>query len=177
MESLSELIMAEYSRTQADFIADIIIKKPSLLGELIDIVFQNSEPLSRRASWPLRIISDRDIDIVAPFVPKIIQKLPKIDNVAIQRSLLALLVNTPIPEEQHGELLQFTFEILIDKGSPVASLIYSTDIFYKLSVNEPDLLGELKLMLEVLMPYGSAGVKSKCRKTIKKIERRTGSRL
>lgn len=172
MESLSELIMAEYSRTHADFIADIVIKKPLLLGELIDIVFQNSEPLSRRASWPLRIISDRDTHILEPFVPKIIQKLPEVTCVSITRSLLALLVNTSIPEEQHGELLQFTFEILIDKGSPVASLIYSTDIFYKLSVKEPDLLNELKLMLEDLIPYGSAGVKSKCRKTINKIERR-----
>ena len=171
MNSLSDLIMAEHSRHQADFIVDIVLSQPSYLDELLHIVFQNREPISRRASWPLRIISERDINILESHVPVIIKRLPEIDNVAIQRAFLAILVNVKIPKENYGELLQFTCEILLNPGSPVASLIYSTDIFYKISINEPELLNELKLMLEQLLPYGSAGVKSKCRKTIKKIDR------
>mgnify|MGYP006935342245 CR=1 FL=1 len=163
--------MAEHSRSQADFIADIVIQQPILIEELLNIVLLNKEPISRRASWPLRIISDRDINILGPYVHTIIKQLPKIHNVAISRAFLAILVNVNIPEEYCGELLQYTSEILINPGSPVASLIYSADIFYKLSIGEPELLNELKLMLELLIPFGSAGVKSKCRKTIKKIEK------
>lgn len=174
MNGLSEIIMAEHSRAQADFIADIIIKQPSLIDELVDIVFQNIEPVSRRAAWPLRIISDRKIEMVNPFIPSIIQKLTEIDNISIHRSFLAILVNADIPENLHGELLQITSEILLDRGSPVASLIYSADIFYKLTVNEPDLLNELKLMLEEIEPYGTAGVKSKSRHIIKRINKRIG---
>ena len=171
MNNLSDLIMAEHSRQQADFIADIVLSKPSYLDELLNIVFRNQEPISRRASWPLRIISERDKNILEPYISTIIKRLPEIDNVAIQRAFLAILVNVNIPEENYVELLQFTFDILINPGSQVASLIYSTDIFYKISLNEPDLLNELKLILEQLLPFGSAGVKSKCRKTIKKIDR------
>lgn len=176
MDSLNDIIMAEHSRAQADFIADIVIKQPAILGELLEIVFRNEEPVSRRASWPLRIISDRNPQIVEPFVPQIINILPVIDSIPIQRAFLALLVNVDIPEELHGEVLQFTSEVLMDKGSEIAHVIYSTDIFYKLSVNEPDLLNELALMLEQLLPFGSAGVKSKSTRTINKIHKKLGIR-
>lgn len=166
--------MAEHSKAQADFIADIIIKEPSLLLELIDIVFQNKEPLSRRASWPLRKISDRNVKIFEPYVSDIISGLRKVESESIQRSLLALLINVKIPEEYHGEMLQYTSEILLNKGSSIAALIYSIDIFYKLSENEPDLLNELRIIMEELIPYGSAGVRSKCNKTIKKINKKHG---
>ncbi len=176
MENLNDIIMAEHSRAQADFIADIVISQPTLLNELVEIVFLNEEPISRRASWPLRIVSDRNPEIVTPVIPQIVKELPIIDSMPIRRALLALLVNVDIPEEFHGELLQFTTGILLNKGSEIAHVIYSTDIYYKLSVNEPDLLNELALMLEQLLPYGSPGVKSKSRKTIKKIHNKLGVR-
>ncbi len=171
MNGLSELIMAEHSRSQADFIADVVLKHPNLISELINIVIADEEPISRRAAWPLRIVSDRNHEIIYPFTPLIIDKLQRIETVSIQRAFLAILINSTIPEDYHGELLQFTSEILLNAGSPVASIIYSADIFYKLSIKEPELLNELKLMLEYQLPFGSAGVKSKCRKIIKKIEK------
>lgn len=163
--------MAEHSRLQADFIADIVLKKPELIDELIQIVFSNKEPLSRRASWPMRIISDRNAMVLQPYLPFIIEKIPNIKSVSILRAMLAILVNSDIPENHQGEMLQFTSQILINSNSPVALLIYSSDIFYKLSLKEPELLNELRLMLEQLLPFGSAGVKSKCRKILKKIEK------
>ena len=163
--------MAEHSRLQADFIADIVLQKPELIDELIQIVFRNKEPLSRRASWPLRIISDRNAMVLQPYLPFMIDSILQLENVSILRAILAILVNSDIPESHQGEMLQFTSEILINSNSPVALLIYSSDIFYKLSLNEPELLNELRLMLEQLLPFGSAGVKSKCRKILKKIEK------
>ncbi len=74
MNNLSDLIMAEHSRQQADFIADIVLSKPSYLDELLNIVFRNQEPISRRASWPLRIISERDKNILEPYISTIIKR-------------------------------------------------------------------------------------------------------
>ena len=76
-----------------------------------------------------------------------------------------------IPESYHGELLQFASELLLNTGTSVASVIYSLDIFYKLSEGEPDLLNELTLIIHQILPYASAGVKSKSIKTLRKIEK------
>ncbi len=88
--------------------------------------------------------------------------------------MLAVLVEADIPEDRQGELLQYTSEVLTCSDSSVACLIYSMDIFFKLSVNEPDLLYELRLMLEQIIPNGSPGVKNKSRRFIKTINKRIG---
>jgi len=172
--SLIEIIMAEHSKAQAKMIADIIIQEPVLLGELMEIIFSNTEPASRRAAWPLRFIHNRDLKILLPYFPLIVEELPGVESVAVQRSLLYILAYSDIPEDYHGQLLQFTSQLLTNRNTSVASTIYSMDIFFKLSLDEPDLLFELKNMLEMLMPYGSAGVKSKSRRIIKKIEKLVG---
>ncbi len=169
--SLSEIIMAEHSRSQANMIADIIVQEPALLDELIEIIFANKEPLSRRAAWPLRFIHERNQQLVVPYFPIMIKQLPDVQSIAVQRNLLYVLAYSDIPESCHGELLQYTSELLLNTSTSVASLIYSMDIFYKLSEGETDLLNELILIIHQILPYASAGVKSKSMKTLKKIEK------
>lgn len=166
--------MSEHSRVHADLISDIVIRDKSLLPELLELVYLNEEPVSRRASWPVRIISEQKPEFFHPYIDSVINNLLKIKSVPIQRAFLGLLINVEIPENHHGDLLQYTSEILINRGSPVAHLIYSADIFYKLSVNEPDLLKELLIMLMELMPYGTPGVKSKCRRISNLIHKKHG---
>ena len=169
--SLSDIIMAEHSKAQAEMIADIIVQKPDLLEELLEIIFAEKEPLSRRAAWPLRFIHENDEQLLASKLPMIVKQLPKVKSVAVQRNLLYILAYSDIPEPCQGELLQYSSQVLLDRGSPVASLIYSLDIFYNIAKSEPDLLNELKLIIELLLPNATPGVRSKSVKTLKKIER------
>jgi hypothetical protein len=171
MKRLAEIIMVEYSRSHAEIIAGIIIKKPELIEELMDIVFSNNDPLSKRAAWPLRIINDRNSNLIIPYISLIVSELPKVSYVSIQRALLAILSSVKIPESCQGELLQITSGLLVDKGTPIASLIFSIEIFYNISKNELELLNELELMIEQLLPYSSAGVRSKGKKILKKIHK------
>ena len=163
--------MAEHSRAQAEMIADIIVQKPVLLDELLKIVFADEEPISRRAAWPLRFIHEKEKRLLENYFPIIVIKLPEIKCVATQRNLLYILAYSHIPEFYYGRLLEFTSKVLLNTSSSVASIIYSIDIFFNLSKNEPDLLNELKLMLELLLPNATAGVKSKSMKILKKIEK------
>ena len=172
--TLSELILSDYNRVHADFVADYIITNPELMPEMLELVFKLEEPLSRRAAWSFRIISQKKVSIVEPFVNELINKIRDVNDVPILKLILAVLVETDIPQEYHGEILQFTSEILTDSNSSIASLIYSMDIFYKLSLKEPDLLNELRLMLEQILPYGSPGVKNKCGRLIRRITKQIG---
>jgi hypothetical protein len=163
--------MEEHSRAQAVMIADIIIKKPLLLKELIEIIFTEEEPVSRRAAWPLRFIHERDISLLYNYLPIIIIKLPEIKSVAIQRNFLYIIAYSNVPEFYSGQLIDFTSKILTNKSSPVASLIYSIDIFFSHSKEYPELLNELRIMIELLLPNATPGVRSKGLKTIRKIDR------
>ena len=168
---LAEIIMEEHSKVQAEMVADLILQRPELLDELMEIIFADKEPLSRRAAWPLRFIYEKDEQLLNSYLPIFIKKLPDIKSVAVQRNLLYILAYSNIPQSYHGELLQCFFEILTDTSTSVASLIYSMDGFYNISKNEPDLLNELVLIIHQIIPVASAGVKSKSMKILRKIER------
>jgi len=163
--------MAEHSRAQAVMIADMVIQKPSLFDALFDLVFAEEEPVSRRAAWPLRFIHETDKNLFNNYIPIIIVKLPDIKSAAIQRNLLYILANSYIPEYYYGKLLEFISKILLDTGSSVASLIFSIDIFFNISKNEPDLLTELRLIIDFLIPNATSGVRSKCTRTLRKIDK------
>ncbi len=167
--NLSQIIMTEHSKAQAVMIADLVVQKPELFTELLEIIFANKNTLSQRAAWPLRFILERNEKLVLHHLPKMINQLPHVESVAVQRNLLFILANVKIPERYHGELLDYTSKILLNSGSSVASIIYSVDIFFNISKNEPFLLNELKLMIELLIPNGTPGIKSKCNHTLKKI--------
>ena len=44
-------------------------------------------------------------------------------------------------------------------------------VLYNLSVNIPEIKNELKLLIEDLLPYGTAGIKSRGRKILAKLEK------
>ena len=169
--NLHQIIMSEHSRAQAVMIADLVIQKPALFDELLDIVFAEEEPVSRRAAWPLRFIHEMNVSLLDNYIQIIIVKLPEIKSVAIQRNLLYILANSNVPEFYNGRLLEYTSKVLLNTSSSVALLIYSVDIFFNISKDEPDLLNELRLIIDFLIPNATAGVRSKCRNTLRKIDR------
>lgn len=166
---LENLILREYSRVHAAFIADIIIQKPELAEVLVKIVFENKNPLSKRGVWSLQIAHKKDKYLLTDYIAEIITKLPEIKSHSIQRCLLSILTTANIPENKEAFLLDYTTEILTNTNSTVAALIYSTDIYYNIAKKEPELLNELAVMLEFLQPNATPGIASKARRIMKQI--------
>lgn len=161
METLKTLILKEHSKAQALFIADIIYQKPELVDELIAFTFAQTEPLSRRAAWPLRIIQDQYPELLKDKIDQIIIHLKENHDFAVLRNVLALLISAKIPTEQQGFLLDYTTKIVLDQKSPVAVLVHASDLYIKLADREISLINELILMLDQLRPVKSGGIKAK----------------
>lgn len=166
---LENLILREFSRSHADFIADIIIQKPELAEILVEIVFENKNPLAKRAVWSLQIAQKKNKHLLKNHIKKIISKLSEVRSHSVQRCLLSVLTTATIPEEKKGFLLDYTTEILTNKNSTVAALIYSIDIYYNIAKKEPELLNELAIMLEFLQPDATPGIASKSRRIMNQI--------
>lgn len=174
METLKNLILAEHSKAQALVIADIVYQKPELLDKLIDFTFANEEPLSRRAAWPLRILSDQKPELLKDRIEEIINHLENIQSSAVLRNILALLIRAEIPENKKMDLLNFSSRAILNPESPIAVIAHSSDIFIKIAADEVILIKELLLMLEQIDPNSSAGIKSKTRQvktTLLKLEK------
>jgi len=163
MEELKNLILNEHSKAQALVIADIVRQKPELITDLFSYTFANEEPLSRRAAWPLRILSDQSPELLKDRIDEIIDHLDDIKSNAVLRNILALLVNAKIPEKKKPFLLNFSTQAILNPESPIAVIAHSADLFIQIAADEIILIKELLLMLEQIDPDGRGGIKSKTR--------------
>lgn len=163
MQSLKDLILAEHSKAQANLIVQIIEQKPALISELIDCVFANKEPLSRRAAWPLRLLNDKNHQLLEDKIDEIIKQIPNVKSFAVLRNLIAVLTNSEIPENRKTYLLDYSTAIILNPKSPIALVAHASDLFMNLASSEVILINELVLMLETISINSSAGIKAKLR--------------
>ena len=74
-----------------------------------------------------------------------------------------------IPEELWGETIEICFRFL-SGNEAVAIKVFSMSVLYNLSLNVPEIITELKVVIEDHLPYGSAGFKSRARKVLAKLD-------
>ena len=76
-----------------------------------------------------------------------------------------------IPEKWQGLAAERAFAFLGSADEPIAVRAFSMTVLFNIGKEQPDLLPELRLMIEDLLPYGSPGIKSRGRRTIQAIDK------
>ena len=137
--------------------------------EIVTLSCSSDAKISMKAAWVLRYVAKKNKNIVQPFLPKIITHLESC-TFSCQRSLLNTLEYFQIPTALEDETYNACFNILLDKASPVANKACSMEILSPICLKYPDLSNELILVIEDLLINGSAGIKSKGTKIIKRLK-------
>lgn len=171
MYNFRELLLQGNSRSYTDFVADIVAKRPELVGDLWEIYLAAEEPVSRRAAWIIDTGSENKPDWVLPFLPALIIKLSHFNHDGLKRHALRMIARLPFPEGTEGELLNLTFAWLVSVSESVAVKMYCIQILYRLSASEPDILQELYDTIEFQMADGTPGFKSIGSKLMQKIDK------
>ena len=179
---LRKLLLQGNSRSYTDFVADIVNKRPELVGELWQIYLAAEEPVSRRAAWIIDTASENKPEWVEPFLPALIAKLPLFNHDGLKRHGLRMIARVPFPAGLEGELMNIAFEWLLSTTESVAVKMYSIQILYRLSATEPDILQELYDTIEFQIADGTPGFKGIGRKLMSQIDkdimkRKLGKRL
>lgn len=174
--NLKEEILKEHSKAQAIKISEYIGNDQSRFDELMELFFNDEYRVIQRTAWVLSHCTDKYPFLANPHLDKLVENL-KSENlhVAVHRNTVRMLAGIDIPERLQGVLLELCFDYLLSPKTPIAVQAHSMQVIYNISQNEPDLLNELKMVIEERLPYGSAGFKSKGKKLIKAINKKTKS--
>jgi hypothetical protein len=78
-----------------------------------------------------------------------------------------------IPKSLHGEVANTCFDYLHDRKEAIAVRAFSMTVLANIAKTSPDLKRELILLLEDILPYGSAGLVSRARNTLKQFNKKT----
>lgn len=167
---LKTLFEKETSRANTDYVLGIILQKPELLNELVELVFLKDEPASRRAIWVLDVCDEQHPDLVKPFLETIIKNLSLGDHDAYRRHSLRILSRHEIPEKRSVFVFEFCLK-MVTGNEATAIKLFAIHILYRFTQKEPGLKHEVIAAIELGIQEGSVGLKNIGNKTLKKLKK------
>ena len=168
--SIKSELLQSYSKHNTVRVAKLIGQDTDLFKELMLIYFDAKDmDLARKAAWVFRHCVDEYPDLIQPYLRKLVKYLSKENHHdAIKRNGLAILQGISIPKKLYGPVTKICFEFIQNGKEAIAIKAYSMSILDNIGEDIPEIRKELKLILQDLLPYESAGFKSRARKILSK---------
>ena len=173
MTQIEELLV-DSSRVIADMIIAKIGGQQEEFNEVVTIMRKDKYPMAMRAARIIQILGIKHPNLVRPHIAELLLMIKKTRIDGVRRSLLKLFSEAPlhIKEDQWGELADMAFEYADDRKQPIAVRNFAIDIIMKTITVYPELKPEFIAVLESVNIDGSAGLKNKCKKLLKKLNER-----
>lgn len=169
--NLRSEILAEHSKVQAEKIIQWVGKSQKRMDELVQLFLHDEYRVVQRAAWPISYIAAAHPQLVEKHLPILIQLLhSNKQHPAVRRNILRLFQTVPIPETFHGEMMDLCFGFISNLQEAAAVKAFSLSVLEKLAVFYPDILPELKVIIEDRWSYESAAFHSSAKKILKKIK-------
>lgn len=170
MTTLNDLLLLEMSRRNTDMVADMVLQRPVLFDELVEIFLSDKEPDNRRAGWVADIVAEQHPELLAPYLDRIAGSLPSLKHDGLKRHALRMLARSPLPGPMVlGSLINVCFEWLISPTIATAPKIFCMQLMYRVSETEPDLKKELADSIEWRMAEETPGFRNCGSKILKKL--------
>lgn len=167
---LQKEILKEHSSKQATLIAKWALSSKENLKMLIDIFRFGDFKTTQRAGYA--ILKSFDIEpeafnqyLIPLFEYMIGEGAHK--HVAVKRNIFRMFEVVKIPSEIEGKLFQKCIDFLIDKNEADAIRSSAIIIGFRIAKNYPELKNELKLLVEVELPYAKPSFINRYKRAMK----------
>lgn len=164
---LKREIIKEHSKAMAHKIADYVGHDTRRFKVLFDVYLAGPYRVTQRAAYPMGVCVERYPDLILPHLSHALRFLhtPGIHQ-AVKRNTLRMLQFIEIPKRFHGQITSICFDYLQSRDEPVAVKAFSITVLAKIIHQEPDLLNELKIIIEDQLPYSSPAFVFRARKLL-----------
>jgi len=171
-KELQEAFLKHRSPEHWQYILSSVIASPSLFKELQKLAFSGEDTVSLRASWIMDKAAEQRHDFVSPvFIEHIAANVVTNTSSSVIRACLRLLAREELPKKNLGLLTNQCFDWLAASSSPIAVKVHAMQLLYRVTLLEPDLKNELKVLIEDQLPHGSAGFISRGKRILKQLEK------
>ncbi len=168
--NLKEVLSQHCSKPTCLAIRDWIGSDADRFAELVGIMLSGDEVSSKYAAWVFSHVVEERPRLIRAHLPALIANLDRPGNSdSVVRSTVKALASVDLPEEVQGPALQKGFDLLMDPAVPVAIRVHAMQTVFNISKKEPDLLRELKEVIEEGMLTGSTGYRARGRRLLKEI--------
>ncbi len=109
---------------------------------------------------------------LSPYLKPMLEQLKLSDNDTVKRNVLRVLQDVELPQNLHGMAVTLCMEQLLSVTAPIAVKAFSMTVVANLVPLYPELIPELRTVIETLMEQGSPGILSRGKKVLKTISKR-----
>ena len=135
--------------------------------ELMDCFMDKEYRVAQRAAWSVSWAAKQRPEMVMPYLETIVRQMQRSDVPdSVKRNAVRILEAIAIPEKLHGEVMNACFGFIEDPATAVAIKAFSLTTLFHLSKQYPEIISELKLVIEERWEHESAAFKSRGRKIL-----------
>ena len=136
---------------------------------LVKLFFKGDYRLTQHAAWPLSYCVRLYPDLAKPYFRKFIDQLSdESAHLAAKRNIVRLLQFVEIPKRYQGKLMDNCFRFISDPEEAIAVKAFSLTILDKLSNSYPEILPEIKSVIEARWEYETPAFRSRAKKILSK---------
>ena len=166
---LRNQLLKEHSKANCNKIVKWIGHDQQRFDELLHFFLSNEYPLVQLAAWPLSYAAIAHPPLVKKHFTQLIYHLDKPGiHTAVKRNTLRLLQEIAIPKKYHGKLMDACFRYISVPGEAIAVKAFAFRMLENLSKIYPEIVPEIKLLIEENYERESPAFKARARMFLKK---------
>jgi hypothetical protein len=168
-----ESLLPDTSRLTADLATQFVIENPETFRDMLDTSLAQEYPMAMRASRVVYLVAIEAPDMVRPYLPEIVEKLPFLHDQSVIRNFLHVFDNFihELSEDDLAVLLKLCFDFIEDLSQTIAIRTYSLKLLYFISQRIPEIKPELISIIHLHLPESDPGFYSQARKILQKLNR------
>ena len=166
--NLRNQILKEHTKQNCEKIIRWVGNDAARFTELFNLFLNDEYRVTQRAAWPLSYCAINHPELMRNNFEKLLSNLKKDDlHNSIKRNTVRLLQAIDIPEKHEGAIMEICFRYVESPTEAVAVKAFSLTILGKLAKKYPEIIPEIKILIEDQFTDQTAGFKSRAKKLLK----------
>ncbi len=169
--NLREEILKEHSKQQCTKIVKWVGASQQRFDELFKLFLNDEYRVVQRSAWPVSYCVIAHPVLIKKHWGSMVKKLqqPNLHH-AVKRNTIRFVQEIEIPEKYQGSIMDICFSYVASPTEPVAVKAFSLTVLSNLAKQYPEIITEIKLIIEELLPTHTAAFKVRARKFLSGIK-------
>ena len=147
MEKTKEMLLDFKGNRDYKAFSAIAIQRMENIDNMLELCLTVKYPFPQYSSWLLSHVGENHLEKLLPFHHKLIDVFLDCTESSTQRNLANLLLKLPETNYRDGERMEYLFQFLQNSETKVALKSYSMYLLVPLVKPHPELIRELRLVL------------------------------
>ncbi|MBI3719355.1 MAG: hypothetical protein HY252_12295 [Sphingobacteriales bacterium] len=166
---LREQILKEHTKANCLRIVKWVGEDQKRFDELFTLFLSDEYRVIQRAAWPVSYCVIDHSKLINKHFKKLVENLKKPNlHTAVKRNSIRLLQDIAIPAKYEGDIMNICFNYIAEPTEAAAVKAFSIRVIENLSKKYPEILQELKTIIEDRWDYETPAFKSRARKIFAK---------